>query len=165
VYSAEVRLATEWDILIDIAREIVSNALQSKEVEVRGLTLGSISIVPQIITKEVGATLYPGSLISSKFHDMEMEWNCFLKYGRKIIPSWVKVHEYATSKNAAIDELLESGVQPGKTIPWQTFCDAVRDRADGWASEREKRPKRGFSDRTIARLVRRQTGKALRRHR
>jgi hypothetical protein len=167
-YAAATRLANQWDIPPTIAEQIVWEILRSGQVLVRGvptLSLQSSLIVPRFISKEIGATLRVGSLFSLGFRDVEMDWNGLVAHGRNLVPSWVQIREYATSKEAAVAELLDGGAQPGKTMPWITFYDTVRDRADGWASERDKRPKRGFGDRSIERLARRQMGRASRRHR
>jgi hypothetical protein len=51
------------------------------------------------------------------------------------------------SLEAAIEDLLAKGQEPGRNIPWKTFCDNVREMCGttaGW---------RGYSDRSIKRAV------------
>jgi hypothetical protein len=164
VYTAARCLATRWNITQTIAESIIWNLLQSGGVLVRGVRPGSI--VPSIISKEIAGTLYPGFLTVTSFHDVEIEWNDLIERGRDLVPSGFQLNEqYATSLKAAIAELLDNDEEPGKTISWKTFCDNVRDQTAGWASEHDKRPKRGFSDRTIQRIVNRQLRKAHRRRR
>jgi hypothetical protein len=59
----------------------------------------------------------------------------------------------AIARDAAISNRLTRGEQPGSTVPWKQFCDSVRDDCDGWADRKQKRPKRGFGDRTIKRVA------------
>lgn len=43
---------------------------------------------------------------------------------------------------------------PGQNISWKEFCDAVRDAAGGWVADKhDGRTRRGFSDKTIRRIV------------
>jgi hypothetical protein len=58
-----------------------------------------------------------------------------------------------TTLGAAIASRLARGEQPGSTIQWKQFCASVRDECDGWADPEHQRPKRGFSDKTISRVV------------
>jgi hypothetical protein len=90
-YFAVSRLATEWGIPQTIAEGIVWNALQSAEVLVRGVPRGSI--VPRIISKEIGASLLRGYLTVSDFSDVEIEWNSLLNYARNVIPTGIEVCE------------------------------------------------------------------------
>ncbi len=63
-----------------------------------------------------------------------------------------------TAKNAlselgnAVAQRLKSE-RPGSTISWVQFCDSVRDDCDGWKDHKSRMPKRGFSDKTIQRVV------------
>jgi hypothetical protein len=43
--------------------------------------------------------------------------------------------------------------QPGRNMPWDVFCDTVRDNCDGWTDRKNRKPKRGFGDKTIKRFV------------
>jgi hypothetical protein len=56
----------------------------------------------------------------------------------------------------AISKRLAANEQPGSTIQWHPFCDLVRKDCDGWADSKRKIPKRGFSDKSIQRIVRQQ---------
>jgi hypothetical protein len=56
----------------------------------------------------------------------------------------------------AIARLLKGGNQPPQTISWSNFCDLVRDQSGGWESKRDGRPNRGFSNKTITRIVKNQ---------
>jgi hypothetical protein len=49
----------------------------------------------------------------------------------------------------AIAQLMKEGMQPASTVLWDEFCDLVRDRCDGWKDQKNRVPKRGFSDKTI----------------
>jgi hypothetical protein len=42
-----------------------------------------------------------------------------------------------------------------RTTTWQTFCDNVRERCDGWADRKLRKLKPGYSDKTIERLAKR----------
>ena len=55
----------------------------------------------------------------------------------------------------AIAKQLSAGKLPGTggTESWDPFCDSVRDDCDGWKDRRKRKPKRGYGDRTIKRLV------------
>jgi hypothetical protein len=54
-------------------------------------------------------------------------------------------------------QLLKDGNQPASTIPWKAFCDVVRDRCRGWKDQKERIAKRGFSDKSIERIVKKLT--------
>jgi hypothetical protein len=55
----------------------------------------------------------------------------------------------------AIAKQLRTGELPGTggTVSWDRFCDSVREDCDGWKDRRKRKPKRGYGDRTIKRLV------------
>jgi hypothetical protein len=53
---------------------------------------------------------------------------------------------------AAVTKQL-AGAQPGRTVPWTAFCDAVRDECDVWTDRPHRIAKRGYSDKTIHRIV------------
>jgi len=55
--------------------------------------------------------------------------------------------------NAAIKRRLESGEDPGRNIPWDTFCVKVRDDCNGWTNRKQNKAKNGFGDKTIQRRV------------
>jgi hypothetical protein len=61
--------------------------------------------------------------------------------------------EAASTLASAIKNKLGQGLIPGNTITWALFCADVRDDADGWINKRDGKPKRGFGDRTIRRIV------------
>jgi hypothetical protein len=52
-----------------------------------------------------------------------------------------------------IKHRLTAGDKPGTTIQWKEFCDLVRDGCDGWVGLQKRRPKRGFGDKSIKRIV------------
>jgi hypothetical protein len=52
----------------------------------------------------------------------------------------------------AISHLMKTH-QPGRTVPWDAFCDTIRDNCDGWRDRKDRKPKRGFGDKTIKRFV------------
>jgi hypothetical protein len=54
---------------------------------------------------------------------------------------------------AAIKKRLSAGEEPGVTVQWNQFCDAIRDAADGWADPKKTKLKRGYGDKTIKRIV------------
>jgi hypothetical protein len=58
-----------------------------------------------------------------------------------------------TALRTAIARRLRHGERPGDTVLWKEFCVSVRDECDGWADAKRKRPKRGFGDKSIQRLV------------
>jgi hypothetical protein len=105
-HRAAHRLAEHWDISSQIAQQIVRGVLRSGEVLVhgrgRGLVTGSgfADTSLRIISKEIGTTLNPGSLISWEFSDVEMDWNGLLKQGRNLVP-----REYEYWVSAAIEKL------------------------------------------------------------
>jgi hypothetical protein len=53
----------------------------------------------------------------------------------------------------AVAQLMEEGTQPASTVPWDQFCDLIRDRCNGWKDRKNRVPKRNFSDKTIKRIV------------
>jgi hypothetical protein len=57
---------------------------------------------------------------------------------------------------AVISRRLEANEQPGTNVPWKLFCDSVRADCDGWADSKQNKPKRGFGDKSIERIVRQQ---------
>jgi hypothetical protein len=83
-HLATHRLAQHWDIPSQIAEQFVRGALRSGDVLVRGRGFGDNG--RRIISKEIGATLNPRSLISWEFSDVEIEWNDLLKHGRNLVP-------------------------------------------------------------------------------
>jgi hypothetical protein len=59
------------------------------------------------------------------------------------------------SLTATVTKRLDAGDQPGSTVRWTEFCDAVRDECDGWKDRKKGLPKRGYSNKTIERIVKR----------
>jgi hypothetical protein len=109
------RLADHWNIPLRIAEEIIRGVLLSGDVLVRGRDYSRDTCL-RSISKEIGATLSPGSLNSWKFSDVEMDWNGLLKHGRNLVPDG---YEYWVS--AAIEK---SEAHPPKA-PKRTKRDAV----------------------------------------
>src|SRR6516164_7449878 len=56
-------------------------------------------------------------------------------------------------RDAATQLMKKEGIQPGHTVSWDQFCDLVRDRCDAWKDRKSRVPKRGFSNKTINRVV------------
>lgn len=52
-------------------------------------------------------------------------------------------------RDATIREMIESGMRPGETVRWGSFCRLVRERC----GVSEKEPPRGYSDRNIRRVA------------
>jgi len=50
-------------------------------------------------------------------------------------------------------QLMKEGTQPAHTVSWDQFCDLVRDRCDAWKDRKNRVSKRGFSNKTIIRVV------------
>jgi hypothetical protein len=64
------------------------------------------------------------------------------------VDAWLS--QQAGCRDAAIRRLLAEGVIPPTNIPWEQFCDRVRDECNGWMGEgRTRTPSWGFNDRTI----------------
>jgi hypothetical protein len=74
-----------------------------------------------------------------------------LDYQRRHTRSRKKPTELVT----AISKRLAAGEEPGSTVQWNSFCDSVRDDCAGWADTKNRTPKRGFSDKSIKRIVER----------
>jgi hypothetical protein len=149
-------LARHWDIPDLLAEQIVRGVLQGHECFVRGR--GPDGILRDI-SNEIGSTLLSHVSLSAGFSEVEIDWNGLLLHGRKLVPpeweyfvSAAEARETLT-RDAAITELLESGARPPRTVSWPAFCDAVRDRADGWISKRDGKHKLGFGNRQIRRVV------------
>ena len=54
---------------------------------------------------------------------------------------------------AAIKKRLSAGENPAATVPWDQFCDAVRDDTNGWVDRKQRKFKWGYGDKTIKRIV------------
>ena len=126
------RLTLYWDIPSNIAEQIVRGVLRSGDVLVRGRgralakdSFGDTDL--RIISKEIGATLNPGSLISWEFSDVEIDWSGLLKHGRNLVPS---EYEYWVSK--AIENLeARSGANGRATASAETEMTIwLRQQAD-----------------------------------
>jgi hypothetical protein len=64
------------------------------------------------------------------------------------VDAWLS--QQAGCRDAAIRRLLAEGVIPPTNIPWNQFCDRVRDECNGWIGEGPGRTAAwGFNDRTI----------------
>ena len=83
--KARYLLANLWKIPSFVAEDIVWATMQSGEVPIRGVLPGSHAL--QIITKESGASMRRGFLITPEFRDVEIEGAGLLQYGRNLIPS------------------------------------------------------------------------------
>jgi hypothetical protein len=62
-----------------------------------------------------------------------------------------------TPLEAAISRRLEANEQPGIIVSWASFCHSVRCDCDGFVDPKKKeKPKRGYGERTIQRIVKQQ---------
>jgi hypothetical protein len=100
-YIAVEQLMTCWDVPITMAENIVWNALQSGEVQVRGRDRVCDSLVPRNISKEIGATLSRGFLTSLELCDVEINWKGLVRYGRNWLPEYFRQigEEWAAPKS------------------------------------------------------------------
>jgi hypothetical protein len=141
-HLATHRLAQHWDILSQIAEQIVRGVLRSGEALVRGRGHGLIKgsgfgdTGLRIISEEIGATLNPGSLISWEFSDVEIEWNDLLKHGRYLVPP-----EWENSVLAAIEKHSQTSKARREDIPSRTQHNA-RPKAKQNRRNRQRGPKR-----------------------
>src|SRR5262249_5784923 len=89
------------------------------------------------------------------YHSVQIEWTSFAQYIRDYAPVWLSAvrKKGRADFHKAIALRLKKEAQPGQDQSWKTFCDAVRDDTDGWTQGPRRRPKRGFSDKTIQRAV------------
>jgi hypothetical protein len=53
----------------------------------------------------------------------------------------------------AVQACIDAGMVPAKNATWDTFCEKVRDLADGWADKKAGTLNRGFDEKTIKRDV------------
>jgi hypothetical protein len=69
----------------------------------------------------------------------------------------LQTNEYLEKKftplEAAISRRLEAKEHPGMTVPWALFCHSVRCDCDGFVDPGKRKPKRGYGDKTIQRIV------------
>jgi hypothetical protein len=56
----------------------------------------------------------------------------------------------------AIERRLKSGTTPGRGESWSEFCDAIRDGLGAWINRKKRIPRRGYSDKTIQRIFRKE---------
>jgi hypothetical protein len=56
-------------------------------------------------------------------------------------------------RDDVIRQRLLRGEEPGRTVSWGKFCDAVRDDAVGWINKHMGTPARGFNERAIKTAV------------
>jgi hypothetical protein len=132
-HLAAHRLAHHWDIPLQIAEQIVRGVLRSNnEVQVRGRGRGLVKGTGfgdtelRLIGREIGATLNPGSLISSEFSDVEMDWSGLLKHSRNLVPP-----DYEHGVSAAIEKLeVGSGANPATAAAETEMKLWLRQRAD-----------------------------------
>jgi hypothetical protein len=75
----------------------------------------------------------------------------FERWRRRVLANPKRDNESALT--VAIKKRLSAGEEPGVTMQWNQFCDAVRDAADGWVDRKRRKLKRGYSDKTIKRIV------------
>jgi hypothetical protein len=111
-YVAVEQLMTCWDVPITMAENIVWNALQSGEVQVRGRDRIGGSMVPRDISKEIGATLHRGFLTSLEFCDVEINWKGLVRYCRNWLPAGPKSRSGAKTRGIAkaINQLWSNGI-------------------------------------------------------
>jgi hypothetical protein len=95
VHGAVVRLTHDWAIPQSTAAEIVRNVLDASKVQVRGLRRSQLAF--SIITERVAATLYPNSLVSREWDQIEIDWDGLVEQGRKLLPSWIYVADLAAT--------------------------------------------------------------------
>jgi hypothetical protein len=55
----------------------------------------------------------------------------------------------ALRRQAVIRQLLNKGQVPGDRVTWEAFCDAVRDKGDGWKDRKKGNPRRGYGNTVI----------------
>jgi hypothetical protein len=109
-YVAVEQLMTCWDVPITMAENIVWNALQSGEVQVRGRDRIGGSMVPRDISKEIGATLHRGFLTSLEFCDVEINWKGLVRYCRNWLPAGPKSRSGGRGIAKAINQLWPNGI-------------------------------------------------------
>jgi hypothetical protein len=172
LYTAAERLSARLSLFSLACEEMIERAVLSGDVPVRGMPARRYvaNLIPTLITKNVRPDMGVDVRLSAirdgvsptaftLWDHVEIIWpDCAVYCERNLKPYWVVLPESLTLE-AAIAELLDSGVRPGQTMLWPAFCDAVRDRANGWISKPEGKSKRGFGNRTIERLARQQTDK------
>jgi hypothetical protein len=127
-HLATHRLGYYWDIPSQIAEQIVRGILQNGDVLVRGRGRGlRFDTGLRIISKEIGTTLHPSSLISWEFSNVEMDWNGLLKQGRNLVPS-----DYEHWVSEAIEKLEDrSGAKHRATASAETEMNTwLRQQAD-----------------------------------
>jgi len=116
LYVVAFQLASEWNIHYTVAEGIVRGALRGGQVYVRGRGLYDIEL--RDISKEIGATLMQGSLISREFDDVEVDWQDLLEHGRPLVPT-------AYKDIVAAAEAHETTAR--RTAPKMTKREAVAD--------------------------------------
>ena len=82
---------------------------------------------------------------------LDVVWACF-HIGRVGGPR-LRNRLEAMRRDEAIRKRLENGEHPASTETWDRFCDHIRDDCAGWKDKKERKPKRGYSDRQIKRVV------------
>ena len=162
------------------ARRDLERTIQAGRADLRGCRLGAPDNAPSAISTPITGrrrlipdrnTIVlrrPGNPSGETlYHSVQIEWTSFAQYIRDHAPAWLSavrpgaVFDLTTSPkkkgradfHKMIALRLKKGAQPGQDQSWKTFCDAVRDDTDGWTQGPRRRPKRGFSDKTIQRAV------------
>jgi hypothetical protein len=67
-----------------------------------------------------------------------------------------KQEKEALSLSAAVAARLATMGEPGSEVPWDQFCEGVRDDCKGWTNSKKEKAKRGYGDKTIRREVSKQ---------
>jgi hypothetical protein len=118
LHEAAWRLATHLNVDLTIADDIVREAMKSGEVPVRGMPLGSVSIVPRIISKEEIGSIFRLPFVRSislfpQFQNTEIKWDRLLAYAPNLLPSSLGrvpdptvAPELRTAPPSKIDEAL-----------------------------------------------------------
>jgi len=143
LYVAVYRLASEWDIPDTVAEGIIRGALRGGQVYTRGK--GRYDIELRDISKEIGATLMLGSLISLDFDDVAIDWSDLLEHGRPLVPPLYEPFVSAAKAHAAGDETKAINF-----IAEKLGTNHNIKREDAWSACRKEFPtlsERGFRTR------------------
>jgi hypothetical protein len=68
---------------------------------------------------------------------------------RKPAASLSPREQTAVIRRRTIRSLLAEGKIPGDTVTWNSFCDMLRDRCDGWRDRRKGASRRGYGNTII----------------
>jgi hypothetical protein len=99
-------------------------------------------------------TTRPGGVVTSWPGGVVTSPTCSRSSGIEASLAGEEKEIVAPNLREVIRKHLQNGNAPGSTIRWKSFCDKVRDDCDGWADKKERRSKRGYSDKSIQRAVR-----------